>query len=175
MPALKEQPDVDKHSHTDKEVRDEQGVAHEVDAVHQWGSRGDVAVQHKSGKEGAEDAFEAAQLAERRTEKNDDQHKDVLEHIVGHVVEKAADDGRQGKKHEQAEKDALHCEPNPEDSVARACERARNTGQHEQRTEHGQHRGAYADGHADVAHEAIARDDGERNEGVRGQDACQKQ
>lgn len=175
VPALEEQADVDEHAHADEEVRDEQGVAHEVDAVHQGRGRGDVAVQHEAREESAEDAFEAAQLAERCAEKNDDQHEDVLEHVVGHVVEKAADDGRQGEEHEQAEQDALHRKPNPEDGVARACERARNAGQHEQRTEHGEHRGADADGHADVAREAVARDDGERHEGVRGQNARQEQ
>ena len=46
--------EVNNHAHTNKEVRNEKGIAHKLEARHQGAGLGDEAVDNQSGKECAE-------------------------------------------------------------------------------------------------------------------------
>ena len=55
----KEGAHVDEHTHTDQEIRNEDGVSDKLDTVHQGRHMGNVTVQDQSREESAEDALDA--------------------------------------------------------------------------------------------------------------------
>ena len=55
---MKQQAKIDEHAHTDKEIGNEDGVADELDAVHQRRKSRYIAVKDKPGKERTEYSFE---------------------------------------------------------------------------------------------------------------------
>ena len=64
LPALEERAVVDEHPHAYQKEGDEDGVAHEFDAVHQRRGPGNEPVHGQSRQESADDGFEPRQLGE---------------------------------------------------------------------------------------------------------------
>ena len=90
---------IDHHPHTYQEVGDEQGVAHKLDAVHQRGVGGDVAVEYQAGEEGAEHRFEADGSGYPGAEKHHHHHIDILRDLLAVELEKPPRDARIGVEH----------------------------------------------------------------------------
>ena len=84
----------------------------------------DEAVEDQAGEEGAENAFQPAEVGKRGCHEHHGQHEGVLKHGVRHLSEKQTDELR--KHHEQThdEKGELAYEQQPEIHAAVACESA---------------------------------------------------
>ena len=62
MTALEEQVDIDEHAYSYQEIRDEKGIADELQTVHERRYVGNVSVEDESGKECSEHALDAYYL-----------------------------------------------------------------------------------------------------------------
>ena len=112
--------DVDEHAHADEEVGYEQGVADELQPVHERRHAWNEAVQDQTGQEGAEDALQSAPLADGSAEKHHREHIDV-EHdgIVVLAEEPARQPGQQQRCYGR-ERHHLDGEQQPEPHVGLA-------------------------------------------------------
>ena len=79
---LKQQAKIDEHAHTDEEIGNEDGVADELDAVHQRRKSRNIAVKNKAGKERTEYSFEPNGRRNGRTKEENGHHKDELHHGI---------------------------------------------------------------------------------------------
>lgn len=93
-PSVEHNPEVDEHADADKEVRDEDGVADKFEAPHQGGARGDEAIEHKSGEEGAKHSLDADEGCEGGGAEHHHHNVDELADAVAVVLEEVAGDAR---------------------------------------------------------------------------------
>ena len=91
-----ERADIDEHAHTDKEIGDEERVAHKLETPHEGGSRRNVAIQHNSGKERTEHRLKSDCLRKPRRKESHREGIDKLRNAIGVAFEKPASDARIG-------------------------------------------------------------------------------
>ena len=94
VPSRKYHLDIDEHSHADEKVRDENGVAHKLDAVHQRRHIGDVAVHDDASEESAKHALKTYKPGGAARQKHHGEYKYELHHAVAVVLEKPSGDAR---------------------------------------------------------------------------------
>ena len=153
--APEEQVDVDEHAHAYQEIRDEEGVAHELQVVHQGRHVGHVAIDHQSHEEGAQQSLHAYQLHHDGPQEREGQHEDELVDVVLVVVEEIAGDA--GEEIDDDEEDRRHLQEKHEPELTRdvSLEVSAHHGQHQERQRVGDGRGSHGDGHAALAGKAI--------------------
>ena len=164
---MEEQPQVDEHAYTDEEVRDEDGVARELQPVHQRRYMGDVAVHDESCKEGAYDAFQSHRLAEGSTHEEHAHNEDELHHCVAVAAQEPACQAWNCQQQHYCENGELRKEPYPERYAASrlmCCHQCCQTGECEQQC---QHRPSHAQRDAGFALQAVSAYDRVGNERVR--------
>ena len=57
--SFQQRAQIDKHAHANQKIGNEDGIADELNAVHQRRHLGNVAVQNQAGEEGSEDALQS--------------------------------------------------------------------------------------------------------------------
>ena len=88
--ALEQGADIDEHAHADEEIGNEQGVADELDAVHQRRHMGYVAAENQPREEGSHDALDVDGLGEGCREEHHAEHEDVLHDGIGIAAQEIA-------------------------------------------------------------------------------------
>ena len=153
--ASEEQVDVDEHAHAYQEIRDEEGVAHELQVVHQGRHVGHVTVDHQSHEEGSQQSLHAYQLHHDGPQEREGQHEDELVDVVLIVVEEIA--GDTGEEIDDDEEDRRHLQEKHEPELTRdvALEVSAHHGQHQECQRVGDGRGSHGDGYAALAGKAI--------------------
>ena len=117
---MEEQPEVDEHAHANEEVGDEDGVARELQSVHQWRHMWDVAVHDQSCEECTYDAFQTHRLAEGRTHEKYRHDEDELHHGIAIASQEPSRQTRDGQQQHDSKDGELRQEPHPEEeSTAR--------------------------------------------------------
>ena len=78
VPAFEKYAYVDKHSHTNQEIGDEDGITDKLQSSHQWGKTWDITVECQSGKESTKHTFQTYKCGDSRTKKQDRKDEDKL-------------------------------------------------------------------------------------------------
>ena len=99
---VKEATHIDEHTHTDKEIGDEEGIAHKLDAVHQRRHTRNISIEHQTRKEGTEESLEPCQLRHGGTQHQQYKDKGKLRHIVAILLEKISRKSRVAEEDEEA-------------------------------------------------------------------------
>ena len=166
---------VDEHPHPYQEVRYEEGIAHKFSSIHQRRNVRNEAVQHQSGQECPEDAFESGQFGQGCTEENECQHEDVLHDIVLVLAEEPTGKAGENQEHKSTIAHALAYKPYPRTRIELTPIHARDTRQHEQGHRKGKHGTPDGYGHRRMPRHAIAPHNGVCHQGVRCQNTGKQQ
>ena len=101
--TCEERPHIHQHTYANQEIRNEDGVADKLNAVVEWSGTRYVAVEHQSGKERAEDAFQPAEVGCGCCEEHHAEHEDELHDSIGISAEEPSDDAREEEEQHEAE------------------------------------------------------------------------
>ena len=154
LPVAEKGAVVDQHPHADQEEGDEDGVAHEFDAIHERRGPGDQPVHGQTGQERPDDGFEPRGFGQERPEEDHRQHEDVLRDVVATPFEEPAPDQREEHDdHGDAEHDRAG-QPVPEPLVGLVRGDADDDRQHQQRQDVGDDGASHGDHHRLVAGDA---------------------
>ena len=99
--------DIHQHAHANQEVGDEEGIADELDAVHQRGGVGYKTVEHQSSQKGSEDAFEPTEFSGGGSKEHHGKREGELYDGVTELAEKGTDEAWQQEEHAEDEKGEL--------------------------------------------------------------------
>ena len=137
---MEEQPQVDEHAHADEEVGDEDGIADELNAVHQWRHMGNETVQYEAGEECSDDAVETDGLAQGSTHEEHCHDEDELHHGIAVAAQKPARQPWQEQEQYGNECSKFGCEEHPEPHTSTTAEgsfKGSQTDECQQQSQHG--------------------------------------
>ena len=138
---------IDQHAHTYQEVGDEEGIADEFDAIHQWGGVGHKAVEHQTCQEGSEDALQPAELSGGCCKEHHCEGEGELYDGIAEFTEKGTDEAWQQEEHADDEEGELHGKECPKPEASCSLDGAGDACQEEQGGKECHHRGGNGDGH----------------------------
>mgnify|MGYP007072515819 CR=1 FL=1 len=174
LPVAEEGAVVDEHAHADQEEGDEDGVADELDAVHQGRRARDEAVEGQTREEGADDGLEACQLRKVGAQEDQRQHEDILRDVVADVLEEPVREQREEHRDDDDAEHDREREPPPEVVVDVARGHAHDDREQQQGQRVGDDRAAHGDRDGLVAGDAELADDGVGDERLRGKEPGQQ-
>ena len=130
--------DVDHHTDTYKEIRDEQGVADKLDGAHKRRGHRHIAVEQQAGEEGAEHGFEADELSRPCGEEDHGHDEDILRHLVAVDFEEMARQAREDiKQHEGPDDETAHETENLDDVEVALATDVDRRGEHKEGADDG--------------------------------------
>ena len=144
------------HAYADEEVRNEQGIADELEARHQGTGLRDESVHYQACKEGAEQSVEPHHLGKRGTEEHECQDEDVLHDAVLIAAQEPAADAGKGKDDEDDIERTAQAEEHPRQPCSIGALTAHQHGQHKQGRKQGKGCCHDADDHDTVTAETVA-------------------
>ena len=174
LPVAEEGAIVDEHAHADQKEGDEDGVADELDAVHQGRRARDEAVEGQTREEGADDGLEACQLRKVGAQEDQRQHEDILRDVVADVFEEPVREQREEHRDDDDAEHDREREPPPEVVVDVARGHAHDDREQQQGQRVGDDRAAHGDRDGLVAGDAELADDGVGDERLRGEEPGQQ-
>ena len=80
--AGEDRTDINEHTHTYQEERNEDRIAHKVQTVHQRGDARDVPIQRKTHHEGTDDRLQGGHLREESPQEDHRQDEDILQDTI---------------------------------------------------------------------------------------------
>ena len=146
--------DIDDHAHADEEIRHKEGIAYEIDVVHQWSGGRNLAVERQSDQECAQDTFHTYPFHEAGAEENERQHEDVLHHIVVEAAEKAPTDPREHHHDARTQCQQSRAEQQEVEAFAVGFVGAAHNGEHQERENIRNDGGAHRNAHRAVLRQA---------------------
>ena len=170
-----QQAHVDEHSHADEEIGYEEGVADELDAVHERRHVGDEAVENQARHECAEDALQTDGFAQGGTHEEHRHDEDELHHGIAVAAQKPARQARDDEGKRNAVEHELSGEPQPEQHARVAIVGGHHGGERDERHKQRYHRRAYRQRDARLALQTVTPDDGIGYQRVGGHDAAEQQ
>ena len=124
----KQASDIDNHTDTDQKVRNEQGISHKFQTVHQRRDMRNQAVQDQSGKESSQNSFHSYKLHQSASEENHRQHEHELHHAVVILPEKPATDAGEKEDDKETKEGYFRNEEHPEQTIDGAFKHSTNNG-----------------------------------------------
>ena len=116
--ATEENSDVNQHSHSNQEIRDEKSITDKLKAIHQRRDTRNEAIENKTGKECAKDTLQSAHLRHCRTEKQYTHCIYIQHHRVGIMTEEPSCEPGHHECHQCTKEHHLHCKQHPERDTA---------------------------------------------------------
>ena len=112
--TLEKQPHIDYHTYAYKEIWYKDGIAKELQSIHQRRNGRNETIEYQSAEESAENALQSYQFTEGGTHKHHGENEDELHNRIAITAEETARQSTYGKENGQTAAYKLEQEDYPE-------------------------------------------------------------